>query len=156
MGMEVRLALSIQEYRHSNKSYNTPCKNKHYKDIFSNYILELAQSLRPKSFAARQSMNFVRKREIRGISGFISLAAYPWNRILRPPGIGLPRVGWYKAHLEIRSPWGRRRQWPRNLICVALTNWGPIPGTTSLLQCGFFNVQQNSYMSKNCETGPTG
>ena len=92
------------------------------------------------------------------ISELISLAAYSWNRIkfLRLPGIGLPCVGWYKAYLEIRSPWGRRRQWPRNLICRALTDWGPIPGTTSLLQCGFFNVPQNSCMNKDCETGPTG
>ena len=33
------------------------------------------------------------------------LVAYSWNRILHPPGIGLPCVGWYKAYLEIRSPW---------------------------------------------------
>ena len=45
---------------------------------------------------------------------------------------------------------------PRNLIFPALTDWGPTPGTTSLLQCGSFNVPQNSYMSKNCETGPMG
>ena len=40
------------------------------------------------------------------ISGLISLAAYSWNRILRPPGIGLTCVGWYSAYLEIRSPLG--------------------------------------------------
>ena len=34
-----------------------------------------------------QTMNFVRKE--RGESGLISFAAYSWNRILRPPGLGL-------------------------------------------------------------------
>ena len=38
-----------------------------------------------------------------GISGFISLAAYSWNRILRPPGIGLPCVGWYKASRNVKG-----------------------------------------------------
>ena len=40
-----------------------------------------------------------------GFSGLISFAAYSWNRILRPSGLGLPCVGWYRAYLEIRSPW---------------------------------------------------
>ena len=49
-----------------------------------------------------QSMNFVRKG---GFSGLISFAAYSWNRIFRPPGLALPRVGWYRMYLEIGSPW---------------------------------------------------
>ena len=67
-----------------------------------------------------QSTNFVRRG---GISGLISFAAYSWNRILRPSSLELPCVGCYRAYLEIRSPSGRRRQWPRNLICQALTDW---------------------------------
>ena len=51
-----------------------------------------------------QTMNFVRKE--RGDSGLISFATYSWNRILRPPDLGLPCVGWYRAYLEIRSPSG--------------------------------------------------
>ena len=38
-------------------------------------------------------------------SGLISFAAYLWNRIFHPPGLALPCVGWYRAYLEIRSPW---------------------------------------------------
>ena len=41
-----------------------------------------------------QSMNFVRKG---GFSGLISFAAYSLNRILCPPGLGLPCVRWYRA-----------------------------------------------------------
>ena len=41
-----------------------------------------------------------------GFSGLISQAAYSWNRTLRPPGLGLPCVGWCRAYLEMRSPWG--------------------------------------------------
>ena len=67
-----------------------------------------------------QSTIFVRKG---GVSGLISFAACSWKRILRPPDLGLPCVGWYRAYLEIRSPWGCRRQWPRNLICRAFNNW---------------------------------
>ena len=139
MGMEVRLALSKQEYRHSNKSYNTPYKNKHNKDIFSNYTLELAQSLSPESFAVLcQSTNFVRKVGEReregGGGGWISLLANSWNRILHPPGIGLPCVGWYKAYLEIRSPWlGAPKTMAHETDLPALTDWGPTTGTTSLL-----------------------
>ena len=33
-----------------------------------------------------------------GFSGLISFAAYSWNRILRPPGLGLPCAGWYRAY----------------------------------------------------------
>ena len=40
------------------------------------------------------NMNFVRKG---GFSGLISFAAYSLNRILCPPGLGLPSVGWYRA-----------------------------------------------------------
>ena len=40
------------------------------------------------------NMNFVRKG---GFSGLISFAAYSLNRILCPPGLGLPCVGWYRA-----------------------------------------------------------
>ena len=30
----------------------------------------------------------------------ISFAAYLWNRILCPPGLGLPCVGWYRVYLK--------------------------------------------------------
>ena len=67
-----------------------------------------------------------------GGSGLISFAAYSWNRIL-----GLQVLGWYRAYVEIRAPWGRRSQWPRNLICWALTDWDrgtvPVISQTSLL-----------------------
>ena len=44
-----------------------------------------------------QSTNFV--REGGGFSGLISFAEYSWNRILRPPGLGLPCVRhWYRAY----------------------------------------------------------
>ena len=58
-----------------------------------------------------------------GFSGLINFAVYSWERILRPPGLGLPFVRWYRAYAEIRSSWRRWRQWPRNLICQALTDW---------------------------------
>ena len=41
-----------------------------------------------------------------GYSGLISFAAYSWNRIFCPSGLGLACVGWYRAYLEIRFPWG--------------------------------------------------
>ena len=41
----------------------------------------------------------------------------------RPLCASRRRAYWYRAYLEIRSPWGRRRQWPRNLIWRALTDW---------------------------------
>ena len=81
-----------------------------------------------------QSTNLARK--VGGRSGLSSSAVYSWSRIVRPPGVGLPCVGWYKAYLEIRSPSGRRRQWPRNLICRALTDWerGTVPKTHSHIE----------------------
>ena len=53
-------------------------------------------------------------------SGLINFAAHSWNRILRPPGLGLQCVRWYRAYLEIRSPWGYHQ---------ALTDWerGTVP-----------------------------
>ena len=43
-----------------------------------------------------QSANFV--SEGGRFSGLISFAAYSWDRILRPPGLGLPCVRWYRAY----------------------------------------------------------
>lgn len=39
-------------------------------------------------------------------SELINFAAYLWKRIFCQPGLGLQRVRWYRAYLEIRSPWG--------------------------------------------------
>lgn len=33
--------------------------------------------------------------------GLISFAAYLWNRIFHPPGLGLQYAGWYRVYLEI-------------------------------------------------------
>ena len=43
-----------------------------------------------------QSTDFERKGG--GFSGLISFPSYSWNRILRPPGVGLQCVGWYRAN----------------------------------------------------------
>ena len=72
--------------------------------------------------------NFVRKGKFWGLIIFVTYwlnSTYKHIRslILAPPGLGLPCVGWYRAYLEIRPFWGRRRQWLRNLICRALTDW---------------------------------
>ena len=47
-----------------------------------------------------------------GFSGLISFSAHSLKRILRPLGLGLPCVGWYKAYLETCQKLG-----PRALIC---------------------------------------
>ena len=49
-----------------------------------------------RSFAVLcQSTNFLRKGAGggRGYLELISFPAYPWNRILHPPGLGLPSEG---------------------------------------------------------------
>ena len=81
------------------------------------------------SFAVlRQRTNFVRKGKFSGLIIFVTYwlnSTYKHIRslILAPPGLGLPCVGWNRAYLEIKPFWGRRRQWLRNLICRALTDW---------------------------------
>ena len=46
-----------------------------------------------------QSMNFVRKGEF---SGLISFVAYSFNRILCPPGLGLPCVSAIRKKVLLR------------------------------------------------------
>jgi len=56
-----------------------------------------------------------------GFSGLMSFSAHSLNRILRPLGLGLPRVGWYKAHLETCQKLGpRASSWAPTASCFNL------------------------------------
>ena len=56
-----------------------------------------------------------------GFSGLISFSAHSLKRILRPLGLGLPCVGWYKAYLETCQKLGpRASSWARTASCFNL------------------------------------
>ena len=54
-----------------------------------------------------------------GFSGLISFSAHSLKRILRPLGLGLPCVGWYKAYLETCQKLGpRASSWAPTASCL--------------------------------------
>ena len=95
-----------------------------------------------------------------GFSGLISFSAHSLKRILRPLGLGLPCVGWYKAYLETCQKLGpRASSWASTASCfnLFLGVWNSCRSTHPRLcvlcqKCERVQVstKKNRHLSRKC------